>query len=276
MSDRLEKDGRDRLSDQVVHALGGSGREVLEFLPVLLQDLEELGSNPRAMEELIRTYGDGTHRRWLDLCCGKGAVSLHLAARLGVLVHGVDGMESFVAHARRQARLQGLEELCTFETGDAACALKTARKDRVDGVIWGGAGDVLGPPAVTLEALARSVRRGGLILVDEAYNLDPQAPGWSRDRWLDAMHRTGLTLLGELGESQEELRRINRENNRKIARRAAELAERFPDRARLFWDYLAAQKAESRQVEDDMVCVTWLLQRPGYTEVETGEYDAVD
>jgi len=85
---------------ELAASLTAESTDLLPYLPYLLQDIYELGSSPADIEVLLRENTDfGPWFRVLDLACGKGAVSIHLAAKFGCSVKGVDFMQTFVNDA---------------------------------------------------------------------------------------------------------------------------------------------------------------------------------
>jgi Methylase involved in ubiquinone/menaquinone biosynthesis len=63
---------------------------LLPVLPDLLADLDELGTSAEEIVSALRRGGVPRGGRALDLGCGKGAVAVALAERLGLAVEGVD------------------------------------------------------------------------------------------------------------------------------------------------------------------------------------------
>jgi ubiquinone/menaquinone biosynthesis C-methylase UbiE len=56
--------------------------------------------------------------RVLDLGCGKGAVSVKLAAALKCNCYGIDGISEFIETSKEKAKEYGVDALCCFEVGD--------------------------------------------------------------------------------------------------------------------------------------------------------------
>jgi hypothetical protein len=66
--------------EKLAKALTAETTELIPFLPYLLQDLWELGSNPRDIIKLIKkhiTISENTV--FLELACGKGACAVKIA-----------------------------------------------------------------------------------------------------------------------------------------------------------------------------------------------------
>jgi len=120
----LTKENKEQLS----HSLSAETTELLPFLPYLLQDFWELGSDPDVMADMIGKHisiSDKT--RVLDLACGKGAVSVKVAHKLRVKVKGIDLMPEFIEYARQKANEFDVDDLCEFVLGDINEAVKVKR-----------------------------------------------------------------------------------------------------------------------------------------------------
>ena len=147
---------------------GAKLTEIIPFLSYLLQDFWELGSDPEIMIELIDKHVSLSEKtRILDLACGKGAVSVKVAQKLGVKVKGIDLIPEFIELAGQKAKEYKVGDLCEFEIGDINEAVKT--ESEYDCVIFGAVGNVLGSPAETLAKLKATIRDDGYILMGEAY-----------------------------------------------------------------------------------------------------------
>jgi len=64
---------------ELARSLSAGTTELLPYLPYILQDYWELGSDPEVMVQLVKKYVNlSNNTRILDLACGKGAVSIKL------------------------------------------------------------------------------------------------------------------------------------------------------------------------------------------------------
>ena len=255
--------------EKLAHSLSWETTELLPFLPYLLQDFWELGSDPGVMAELIRKYvGLSSKARVLDLACGKGAVSVRLAEKLRVRVTGIDLMPEFIEYANQKAKEFGVDDLCEFLIDDINEAIKT-EKD-YDCVIYGAVGpDVLGDPAEALRKLKAVVKPGGIILIEEGfipddgkredirYNADVYYP---EQYWMDLFKEIGLELLETVsGHSEGNL--DSDSGLAAITARAGELIEKHPGKKAMFEGYVRNQQKEYADIGDSLVCVTWVLKR---------------
>ena len=264
------------LDAQTARKLAGSltaeSVELLPYLPYLLQDLQVLGTPPDLVIELLgRHMPEPGSALFLDLACGKGAVSVGLARAFGARVTGLDLLPEFIDYARAWAAREGLGELCQFRVEDIKLSVERERGH--DCVILGAVGDVLGAPEETLKKLAGTIRPGGFIVVDDAYlNDSGQAVKYDnyeylpRARWLEIFSDLGLRLLAEREGDETEEDERNAADLAKISLRARELAEREPGRRDLFEAYVESQKNEVVDLEEAITGVLWLLQK----EVESG------
>lgn len=241
--------------------------ELVPFLPYLLQDLWTLGSSPAMMTRLIAGHFPPREgAKALDLACGKGAVSVAIAQKLGISVHGFDLTAEFIEYARGKAEALGVSALCHFTVGDVNDVVE--RENGYDIAIFGAAGNILGTPAQTLRKLARTVAPGGYILIDESY-LPDGADGAGqiryqnyeylrRGQWLQLFQENGLRLVEEMMDDEPY---DFDADNAAIAKRAAELSAKHPELHELFDGYVRSQLDECEDLENELISVTWMLQK---------------
>ena len=256
--------------EKLVRSLSWETTELLPFLPYLLQDFWELGSDPDVMAKMINKYvGVSDKTRVLDLACGKGAVSVKVAQQLRVKVKGIDLMPEFIDYAEQKAKEFNVEDLCEFLIDDINEAVKT-EKD-YDCVVFGAAGvDVLGGPAEALNKLKATVKPGGYIMIEEGfisgedkrekvrYNRDVY---FTEQQWVALFKEANLELIETAsGHSEGDLDSVT--GMAAIIARANELIEKYPDKRTLFEEYIRNQQNEYADIDDSLVCVTWVLRKP--------------
>lgn len=248
------------IEEKLAKSLTAESIELIPHLPYLLQDLWELGSSPKDMLEMLTKHiqvSDQT--RVLDLACGKGAVSVKLAKKLGCMVKGIDIIPEFIDFAVNKAREFGVEELCEFVVGDITKSVKS-EKD-YDIVILGAIGDVLGNPEETITQLINTIKKDGYIIIDDAYGNDKTNAKYpTREQWLTIFNNKGLRLVEEKIIEDDELANLNNEQQELIVKRANELKEQLPEKAHLFDSYIQSQQDECDELENDISGVTLLLQ----------------
>jgi trans-aconitate methyltransferase len=239
--------------------------ELLPYLPEILQDFDELGSDPQRLIECLEAecVADGI-RNALDLCCGKGATSIALAKRFGMRVDGIDAIDAFLASARAAAADAGVDELCRFATGDL-CAVVTQRGS-YDLVIFASVGPILGGITKTVTHLMTPLRSGGWILIDDSVLLPgaPDRPGFEAHAQLEETRRrvemSGAEIVAMRSSGSDA--RGHDSDMQRIVRRAAALVKRQPDLAPLVARYVERQRGECAFLERWTRDVTWLLGKP--------------
>jgi len=243
--------------------------ELLPFLPYLLQDFWELGSDPGTMAELIKKHvGLSGNTMVLDLACGKGAVSVKVAQKLQVKIKGVDLIPEFIDFAVQKARECGVAGLCDFAVGDINEVVATEKN--YDIVILGAVGDVLGNPSETLRKLKRTVKTGGYILIDESCikgrHEDIQYNNYeylTEEQWATLFAESGLELVETVSFSDLELS----ENHDSVSgmaaitKRANELAKKHPDKKNMFEGYIRSQQSEYDDIDNRLENVVWALRK---------------
>jgi len=248
------------VNEKLAKSLTAETVDLIPHLPYLLQDLWELGSSPTDMVDLIATHvSNPTAIRVLDLACGKGAVSVRIAKAFGSKVKGIDLMKDFIDVAIRKATEEGVSDLCEFEVGDINDAVEVEKN--YDIVVLGAVGDVLGNPSETLAKLKKTVKPDGFLLMDDAYYPEKGESDFpSRAQWMRLFESVGLVLLDERFNQEDELKRLNEEQQTAIKQRAIELMQQYPDQASLFESYIQSQQSECDELEGDLEGVTMMLR----------------
>jgi len=221
------------------------------------------------MVRLIEKYVDlQSDTKILDLACGKGAVSVKIAERLRAKVKGIDITPEFIEYAREKAKEYGVENLCDFTLGDINETVKI-EKD-YDCVILGAVGPgVLGGPAETLRKLKTAVKPGGYILIEDGFIADESSREKIRhnkdihlteQQWHDLFEEAGLELCETAsGFGEGDLDSVS--GMAAITKRANELIEKHPDKKDLLEKYVSSQQNEYDDIDDSLICVTWVLRR---------------
>jgi len=259
------------VEEKLACSLTAETTELVPFLPYLLQDFWELGSDPGAMVKLIEEYVDlSENTRVLDLACGKGAISVKIAQKLRIKVKGVDLLPAFTDFAVQKAEEYNVGDLCEFTIDDINEAVK--KEKDYDVVILGAVGNVLGNPAETLSKLKATIKTGGYILIDECYLPDG---GKQEDvrycnyeyltekQWMDLFTEAGLELIKTVSaselDSSENLDSVS--GMAAITTRANELIEKYPDKKDMFEGYIRSQQSEYDDIDSTLEPVMWVLKK---------------
>lgn len=251
------------LQISIVESLDGGGSgELFPFLPYILQDIAEIGADPRMIEKLLRKDICEAGSLVLDLGCGKGAVSVHLAEKFGCRITGIDGMEAFISEANKLAAARSVSELCSFSQGDIRIKIRECKD--FDIVILGAIGPVFGFIGATLKTIATALKPGGYVVVDDGYKPDGAMPGHDRaiekTAFYEQISQAGFTILEERIMAPSEIYDSNRDIQNLIVRRVEELVALYPEKETLFRGYVQAQEEEIDQLENRLVVGVWLLQ----------------
>lgn len=255
-----------KTDELLARSLTAETTELIPFLPYLLQDFWALGSSPRDIAGLIKKHMLlDKQTKILDLACGKGAVSIHIAQNLGVNVYGFDLTSEFIDYSKEKAKELNVAELCNFTVADANNVVNTERG--YDCVIFGAAGNILGNPEETLRKLIQTIKPGGYIIIDEAYlsddvnNSEVKYKNYeylSHNEWRSLFESNGLFLVEELQSNGDY--DFDTDNNN-IAKRALELISKYPEKKSIFEGYVKSQLAECEDLTDNLVAITWMLQK---------------
>ena len=274
----VKKKDSKSLEESVVTAMDGTDQEIYPYLPYILQDVWEIGSNPDVMVRLARRHAP-QHRELaaLDLGCGKGAVSIALARMLPCRCHGIDAVEAFIDEARQKALAFGVADRCTFGTGDirewvdrypGAPDTEVPGTDAGSGydiIVLGAIGPVLGNYHETLTKLSDSLAPDGIILIDDGYIPDGSTfthPLIQRKNEIDRqIVRAGMKLVEEEVIGADDMQASNQAIHQPVVRRCRELMEKHPGKRHLFEGYIRKQEEEIDVLENRIVCLTMVVKR---------------
>jgi ubiquinone/menaquinone biosynthesis C-methylase UbiE len=250
----------DKTKKKLAASLSAPDTGLIPHIPYLLQDLWELGSDPKDIIALAKKHvANPAGMAVLDLACGKGAVSVSLAKTYGCRVKGIDIMPEFIKDAQKKAAKYSVENLCSFITADINKAVK--KEKNYDMAIYGASGAVLGNQKKTLSLLKSAVRPGGYIFLDEAYSsAGPYKEYLPEKTWQKLFKAAGLKLLDEKPVSSEKTACMNKKQQALIIKRARQLKKKYPAKAALFDGYMLSQAAECADLENELTAVTWLLR----------------
>jgi 2-polyprenyl-3-methyl-5-hydroxy-6-metoxy-1,4-benzoquinol methylase len=240
--------------------------ELIQFIPYLLQDLFELGSSPEIIIDILNSLHLNKKTKVLDLACGKGAVSIQIAQRLGFSCKGIDLFKPFIEIANVKALEAGLHTLCNFEVMDIINAVEKERD--YDVVILASAESLLGEVNEAIGFLRKCIRKGGIIIYDGAY-LNENSSVDNPDYLVIKRYSETLTQLTSFGDEiirevmvpSGETMKINNSYTEAIRIRANELALIHPDKKKLLFDYVKKQEDECSIIENDITGCIWCIKK---------------
>lgn len=252
------------LEDSILDAMDGSDKELLPFLPYILQDLWEIGAEPDTIIKLIRKHFDNyTRLKVLDLGCGKGAVSVKLSYSLGCTCYGIDAIPEFIEYARSKASEYNVEYLCTFQTGDIR--EKVADLTGYDLIILGAIGPVFGDYYSTLTTLRKCINDDGIFIIDDSYLDDntnyQHTVMFKKSILLKQIELAGMQLVDFDNMESSDIKDSNDIIFDQIKKRCHELIYTHPDKEKLFLDYIKKQVEENDVLENVAVGATMVIRR---------------
>lgn len=243
--------------------MDGSDKELFPFLPYILQDTWEIGASPETIIRLINKHFDNcAGLKVLDLCCGKGAVSVKVSESLGCYCHGIDAIREFAEFASQRACEFNVGHLCTFETGDIREKVKGI--SGYDVIILGATGPVLGDYYHTLTTLSECINKNGIFIIDDGYIDDDSnfihPLMFKKKSVLQQINNAGMEVIEEEIMKEEEVRDSGEFIFNNLKKRCFELIEKYPDKQNLFLGYIKKQEEENDVLENKVIASTLVIK----------------
>lgn len=253
--------------------------EAMPWIPEVFAGLSALGSSPGIVARWLREAGVGEGWSVLDLGCGKGAVALALAAKLGCRAVGVDGMDAFVRAGAEAAAARGLARLCHFEGGDVRVGQRGAGRSRVSGRGWrpgcpwrsGGFDGAMMLGLFDLEEAAGLlrplVRPGGLYVIDDCVSVTrgtvaDDAPLTRAEARL-MLEEHGDRVLRERVWRPEQVRRSEARLLGEIRKRVRAVVRREPAARGPMREFLRRQRQAAEGLVGEVRPAMWLVRKRG-------------
>lgn len=251
------------IEESVVIAMDGSEKELFPFLPYILQDLWEIGADPNAIIKLISKYFDNyAGLKVLDLGCGKGAVSVKVSKALGCRCYGIDAIPEFIEFAQQKANEFKVKHLCTFETGDIREKVKEL--SGYDIIILGAIGPVFGDYFATLTTLSKCINKNGVFIIDDGYiddNSNYSHPlMFKKNTIMQQIDKAGMELVENDIMEREDIKDSDDYIFENLKKRCYELIDKYPDKQKIFLDYLNKQEVENDVLENKVIGTTMAIK----------------
>lgn len=253
------------IEETIAAAMDITEKELLPFLPYILQDFWEIGADPDTIISLIEKHFNSFKTlNVLDLGCGKGPVSVKIAKKLGCKCYGIDAIPDFIDYAILKAKEYNVSGLCKFEVGDIRDKVKSLKD--FDIIVLGAIGQVFGDYYVTLATLDNCLGENGIIIIDDGYIEDessfshPQMV--SRQKLQDQINRAEMVIIDEViaREDDKVIDNYDIEYNY-LVKRCQELIVKHPEKADLFSNYINIQKEEYDNLKFRVIGATMVLKR---------------
>jgi ubiquinone/menaquinone biosynthesis C-methylase UbiE len=241
-------------------------KKLLPYMPYLLQDLWALGSSVDQILDLFSTLPlSPDAAKVLDLGCGKGAVSVQIAAKFGFHVVGVDALPEFLKDAHKKSCEYQVSDLCTFIEQDILNYV--IDEHDFDGVILASLCGIFGGNSDTIKKLRTQVRPGGYMVIDDGYLkkrdvLSRKGYGHYRsyEKTVQELTMCNDRLFAQIPTTEVSLR-INEEYLKVIENRSIELMDRYPEMKQDLSKYLAVQREECDLLESELEGMIWVLEK---------------
>jgi len=234
---------------------------LLPYLPEIFQDWYELGSNPEALANLVLgLFPDAQPFSFLELGCGKGALSHRLAAHPQARGLGIDAVEGFIHEARTRALELGVAGRIRFECGDVREELSGLGS--FDVVILGSTGLFFPTLGELLRALRPRLGHQGFLVLDHGYKKEdtPDIEGLTRAETLEIVRAENWQVLQEVAEGLEMSLPVEIQVSR-LESSLRRLTAKYSHLAAYFTAYLENQKAAYTSLANDFIN-TALILRP--------------
>jgi SAM-dependent methyltransferase len=252
------------LEESVVTALDGSETDLLPFLPYILQDVWEIGASPEVVIELVQKHAkEHSKLKVLDLGCGKGAVSIKLAHNLKCTCYGIDAIREFIDEAILKAKEYKVDSLCKFEVGDIR--IKVEELTHFDVIILGAIGPVFGNCGETLAILSKCLNTNAIIIIDDGYIENDSDYTYpliqKRETILQQIKDSAMQFVDEIIIDKDRIKESDDDIFESLKQRCHELIEQYPERRRLFENYIKRQEEENDVLETKVVCSTMAIRK---------------
>lgn len=250
-------------TDSILQSLDCSDKAILPWLPYILQDFDELGSDAQLITRLIEKHARGRNSlSVLDAGCGNGAVSVSIARQFGYFITGVDAMPAFIEAANARKLREGVAHLCDFSVADARQAIKTTQTWHI--ILLCSVGPLFGDYLLTLTLLKPRLKKGGFIIIDDGYIADSNPfthpVVQKRTHIMRQIQAARMTLIDEIESvSGPHLQAIHKQEYGVLEQRCQELIQAYPHNRELFTRFLDQQKREYQYLMKEISCSTMVL-----------------
>lgn len=253
------------IEESVLTAMDCTDSEILHYLPYILQDFWEIGSDPDVMIYLIKKHQTNINTlKVLDLGCGKGVVSVNIAKQLNCECYGIDAIPEFISFSALKAVEYGVGNLCKFEIGDIREKVKMLGK--FDVIILGAIGQVFGNYLATLTILNNNLKEGGIVIIDDGYIEDESSfkheHVFIKSELKKQISDAGMQLIDEVVTREDASVGANYDTEYdNLLKRCQELSDKYPDKAEIFINYSNQQKNEYDNLKNEVTCSTMVVKR---------------
>ncbi len=247
-------------SDDFFDSLDITDDALLPFIPTILEDLWELGSMPEYIVKLVHQYVPlNATKKVADLGCGKGAVLIQLHETINFKGLGIDIIPEFIEEANSRALHLNKTQYLDFQTKDIKQFVK--KQQGFNLVIYGHDSDIFGDVSQTLKHLEKSVINNEYLILETTYAINPVDDLSNKSELYQQINNSDFSIIDQIAWEKSKIIKANAHNTQHIQKAISKLSELHPDKKTLFDEYLKEQEEECHALENDIQCVTILLQK---------------
>lgn len=239
---------------------------LVPYFEQLFAGMPSLGSSPRRLTNSLHAAGVEQGARVLDLACGKGAIAVELARRLGCSVTAVDACPAFLEEGRRRAANAGVANRVRFIESDVRAFARAAARARRrwDAALMIG----LLPIEEAAPMLRTLVRSRGIYAIDDVFrdtNLTSRRSEFltvpTRSECREIIEASGDRLIAVDVTSPSRLRALNDSLYKRLAQNARALRASTPSLARDLEAFLSNQRHANRLLGGQLRPAIWFAER---------------
>lgn len=241
-------------------------KKLLPHIPFLLHDLWVLGSSVDQIIEVVSSLKNlFPLSKLLDLGCGKGAISIQLAARYRFQTVGIDAMTPFLEEAEKKAAEYNVSHLCQFINQDIHEYV--SNDHNYDLVILAALGGIFGSFKNAIAKMRTQIHSGGFMIIDDGYlkkgnHLNRKGYGHYKnyDDTVRELTFFGDRIINQV-DTSEVCKNINREYLDLIKRRGEELISKHKELKKDINDYIRLQEEECDVLENEIEGTLWVVRK---------------
>jgi len=250
------------VEETIAESMDCTNISLLPFLSYILQDFHEIGSSAEMIVNIIKdNFTKHSNISVIDLGCGKGAVSLKIAEELKCKCLGIDAVNEFVKIANSLAKERNLQDKCLFITADMRQEIKNVQQ--YDVIILGSIGPVFGDYYETMEILKKHLTQSGVIILDDGYIEDERTFEHKftikRSVLFKQIDNANMKVKKEYFDIDNDKSNEYEIELNNLIKRCLELGKKYPEKKKLFAEYMAKQKEEYLNLENQINCSTMVI-----------------
>lgn len=248
------------LNESVALSMDCDSLELVPYLPYILQDFHEMGSNAKSILKIINTLKPNRKIELLDLGCGKGAVTCFIAQNTNSICLGIDAVKEFIDYAIDYKNKNSISN-CNFIVGDIRNVSNVGNK--YDFIILGSVGPVFENYTIGMELLKPILKDDGYILLDDAYmeNGKVHHITLSKEELFFQITNGGMQIEKEFKGKDICVEDEFDGQIEKIKERCNQLIKDNPEKESMFRNFIEKQEKEYGNLRYEITCSTLAIRK---------------